>query len=961
MTQRAKTIPATLTALFLLVVWPSLASQTPPRLEQSFDADWLFHRGEAPGAENATFNDRTWRALDLPHDWSIEDLPSATNSEPTLAVTRGVWRFARGDNAEWKIPGFDDSGWQNVHLPAYWNDHSGYTNENCFGWYRRSVNVPKAMRGHDFLLSVGVVDDADETFFNGERVGGIGGMPPNFDGSQQPWTKPRIYRVPASIVRDGGNVVAVRVYNSRAKGGLCAEAFAPIGPFSPDSPGGASTGYVLGGTGWYRKHFILSSAEAGRLVSILFDGVYMDADVWLNGQHLGNHPYGYTAFAFDLTPHLRPLGQANVLAVRVRNLGRNSRWYSGSGIYRHVRLTVTGPVRVPLWGVTVTTPQVARDRATVKVLTSVANSLDDEVTVSLRTRLLTSNGKTVASGEAQARVPAGGQTEIPQTFEIRSPALWSPDTPQLYRAQVEVFAKSVAVDRTETTFGIREVRFSAENGFILNGEPLLLKGGCMHHDHGPLGSAAIDRAEERRVELMKASGFNAIRTSHNPPSTAFLDACDRLGILVMDEAFDCWEQGKNPDDYHRFFKDWWQRDLDAMVLRDRNHPSVILWSIGNEIPERADPSGLETTRRLIDEAKRLDPTRLVTEAICSFWDHAGRNWSNTAPAFALLEVGGYNYMDVRYRPDHSEFPQRIMIGTESYPIAAWRMWQAVEQCPWVVGDFVWTAFDYLGESGIGHSRLDDEPGGFGRSWPWFNAFCGDIDICGFKKPQSLYRDVLWRRSPLEILVHTPIPPGRTEKLSDWGWPDELPSWTWPGQEGKPMRVAVYTRCEAVRLELNGKEIATQLLGPDSKLTARFEVPYTAGELRAIGLTGGKKVASLALRTAGPATRLRLIADRPRIRADRNDLCYVTVEVTDAAGNLVPTAALPVRFAVEGAGELAAVGSGNPKLPESFRQPHRTTDQGRCLAILRPRGNPGVIRLRAETEGLKPATLRIRTR
>jgi beta-galactosidase len=813
---------AALAAFILFSAWPLLGRENSPRLEQPFDAGWLFHRGDSPGAEDAAFEDAGWRVLDVPHDWSIEDLPSATNSLPTLGVP-------------------------------------------------------------------------------------------------------------------------------------------PVGPFSPDSPGGASTGYVLGGTGWYRKHFALGAAKAGRLVSVLFDGVYMDADVWLNGQHLGNHPYGYTPFAFDLTSNLRRAGETNVLAVRVRNLGKNSRWYSGSGIYRHVRLTVTGPLRVPLWGVTVTTPQVAKDRATVKVVTTVKSSLGHEAVTSLRMRLFGPNGKAVKSAEAQARVSTGGQTDIPQSLEVRSPALWSPDKPQLYRVEVEVLVGGQVVDRTGTAFGIREIRFSAENGFTINGEPLALKGGCVHHDNGALGAAAIDRAEERRVELMKASGFNAIRTSHNPPSAAFLDACDRLGVLVIDEAFDCWETGKNPDDYHRFFKDWWERDLAAMVLRDRNHPSVILWSIGNEIPERADPSGLDITRRLSDAVKSLDPTRPVTEALCLFWDHPGRAWSNSTPAFALLDVSGYNYMDAQYRPDHVEFPGRIMVGTESYPIAASKMWQAVEQCPWVVGDFVWTGFDYLGESGIGHSRLDNEPGDFGRTWPWFNAFCGDLDICGFKKPQSNYRDVLWRRSPLEILVHTPIPPGRTEKISDWGWPDELPGWTWPGEEGKALQVAVYSRCEAVRLELNGKEIATKTLGADSKMTARFEVPYAPGELRAIGLSGGKEVASQKLRTAGPPQRLRLIADRSPIHADRNDLCYVTVEVTDAAGMLVPTAALPVRFAVSGAGELAAVGSANPRKPESFQALTRTTFQGRCLAILRPKGSAGVIQLRAEADGLNSATVSIRVK
>ena len=456
-------------------------------------------------------------------------------------------------------------------------------------------------------------------------------------------------------------------------------------------------------------------------------------------------------------------------------------------------------------------------------------------------------------------------------------------------------------------------------------------------------------------------GCNAIRMSHNPPAPELLDLCDRLGFIVMDEAFDCWAKKKMEFDYHVDWKEWHKRDLEDMVLRDRNHPSVMMWSIGNEIPERAEPSGVAIAARLSATVKRLDATRPVTAGVCSFWDHPGWTWSNAIPAFASLDVGGYNYLEAEYVRDHAKFPRRIMVGTESYPPAAFDCWQAVEQNPWVIGDFVWTGFDYIGESGIGHARLDNEPGDFGRPWPWFNAFCGDLDICGFKKPQSLYRDVLWRRSPLEILVHMPLPPGRTEKVSDWGWPDELPSWTWPGQEGKPMQVAIYTRCDTVRLELNGKEIATKQVSPDAKLTARFEVPYAPGELRAIGFVNGKQVTAKTLRSAGPPARLRLTPDRTPIRADRNDLCYVTVEVTDAAGNLVPNVAIPVRFAVSGAGELSAVGSGNPREPASFRQPIRTTFQGRCLAILRPTGVPGAIRLRAETDGLKSAVANIPTK
>ena len=303
-----------------------------------------------------------------------------------------------------------------------------------------------------------------------------------------------------------------------------------------------------------------------------------------------------------------------------------------------------------------------------------------------------------------------------------------------------------------------------ENGITYSGVPVKLFGACMHHDNGPLGSAAIDRAEERRVELMKASGFNAIRTSHNPPSTAFLNACDQMGVLVLDEDFDCWEQGKNPDDYGKYFDGWWQHDLDSMILRDRNHPSVILWSIGNEIPQRATARGDVIEKQLSDEVRHMDPTRPVTEAICGLWD--GRPWSATATDFTFLDVGGYNYQVGQYTKDHQTFPHRIIVGTESYPSDTANVWRSVEQDPWVLGDFVWTGMDYIGEAGLGAARLDNERG------VYFDAYCGDLDICGFKKAPSYYRDVVWGRSELEIFVHRPIPAGRRESVAGWGWPDE---------------------------------------------------------------------------------------------------------------------------------------------------------------------------------------------
>jgi beta-galactosidase len=930
--------------------------------ETNFNADWRFHRGDATGAEQAAFNDSGWRLLDVPHDWSIEDLPPIENQGPSLTVGNEGWKFAIGDDMNRAAVDFDDSAWKLVRIPAGLGG-MGYEKTRSMGWFRRGIDVPKELQEKDFLLKIGVVDDADEAFFNGVKIGGIGGMPPAYDSSTGSWGIPRIYPVPARLVKESGNVLAVRMYNHEGEGGILRTLpdFSVVGPFSPESEGGPATGHTVGGTGWYRKHFKQEAADAGKLVSILFDGVYMNSDVWINGHLLGSRPYGYSAFAYDLSPHLKPVGEENVLSVRVRNEGKNSRWYSGSGIYRNVTLTTTDPLRIAQWGVSVTTPQVSKTSATVKVVTTVESSRPAGSDVKLRVRLTGPDGRELKIAESPSGVAANGQVEIPLSLEVGSPALWSPESPQLCRAEVQVLEGDKIVDQVTTNFGIREIHFSVEKGFTLNGEPVELRGACLHHDNGPLGAAAIGRAEERKVELIKAQGFNAIRASHNPPSAVFLDACDRLGILVMNEAFDCWEKGKNPDDYGKYFNDWWQRDLAAMILRDRNHPSVILWSIGNEIPQRADERGYVIAKNLADEVRRLDPTRPVTAGICNFWDQPGRPWSDTDKAFTFLDVGGYNYEPMMYEEDHKKFPDRIMVGTESYPGELVDYWRLVEKHPYVIGDFVWTGMDYLGESGCGHMRFDNEPSDFGRGWPWFNAFCGDLDICGFRKPQSFFRDVVWGRSPLEIMVHRPLPPGRTEQMSRWGWPDELPSWTWPGEEGKAMEVTVYSSCDTVRLELNGKEIATRKPGENDKFRTKFEVPYQPGELRVVGLNEGKVITTKSLRSTGPAAGIRLVADRQTLRADRDDLSYVSVEITDAEGNLLPDSALPVRFSVSGEGELAAVGSGSPNKPESFRGPLRTTWRGRALAILRPKGGAGDIMLRAEAAGLASSQIEITTR
>ncbi len=945
-----------LAALVVAALAVASGSQAETQRERSFDADWQFLRGEAPD-----FDDSTWRSIDVPHDWSIEDLPASDNAVPELAVTAGQWQFRKGDDPAWKAPDFDDSDWQTVTLPDNWENHSNYTEDNVYGWFRRRIEIPDNKKGKDIDLLLGRIDDVDEVWLNGQRIGATGSFPPDFNTA---WGTARRYQAPASLWRnDGTNTLAVRVFDGTGGGGLyeAGKESNPVGPFDPGrSEGGAYTGHVVGGTGWYRKQFTLDASDSGKLAAIRFDGVYMNADVWINGHHLGNHPHGYTSFEFDLTPHLKPIGQENVIAVRVRNEGANSRWYSGSGIYRHCWLVVRDPIHLPTWGAFVTTPEVSAKQALTKIATEVQNDTDAEAAVEVRARIRDARGKVVKKTSSRLTLPAGETAIVEQSLNLRSPKLWSPDSPTLYTAEIEIVATNGRIlDSTTTTFGIRSIEVDAQNGFRLNGKPILLKGGNVHHDNGPLGAAAIDRAEERRVELLKANGYNAIRCSHNPPSAAFLDACDRLGMLVVDEAFDCWNVSKKDQDYHLYFKDWAQRDIASMVRRDRNHPSVVIWSIGNEIPEQFRD---EPTAKMLREATLShDSTRPITQAICSDWGEVIKNWDTLSDvAFKQLDIGGYNYLPEKYESDHARNPQRVILGTESYPRFLYDYWSLVEKHPYVIGDFVWTAMDYFGESGIGHTWPKGEEWEFLQPWPWYNAWCGDLDVCGFKKPQSYYRDVIWGRSQIEMAVHTPLPEGVGESVSSWGWPTESRRWNWQGQEGKPMDITVYSSCDYVRLELNGKPIGEKPVSAETKLTVHFKVPYQPGELRAIGLVDGKPVANTIIRTTGAPAAICLVPDRTQIRADRNDLSYVTVEIVDAQGNRVPDSFVPVRFTVNGAGELAATGSAAPDDASSFHIPERKTYQGRCLVILRPLGDAGQITLSAEADGLEPSTTVIET-
>jgi len=739
-------------------------------------------------------------------------------------------------------------------------------------------------------------------------------------------------------------------------------------PFSKEK-GVISTGQTVGGTGWYRKKFTLQPAQDKKRIQLYFEGAYMETEVWLNGKKIDYHPYGYTSFFTDITSFCNPAGKENTLAVKVVSEGKNSRWYAGAGIYRHVWMVTTDRLHFDDWGLFITTPVVSEDKATVHVSADLINETEAlqeaEVTIQIK-----DNTGTVESERTVklAALNPGEKSTLNEDIEIVEPSLWSVDFPILYTAVISIKAGGKMRDELTESFGIRSISFEPGKGFLLNGEPVELKGGCIHQDNGLLGVASIDRAEERKVELLKANGFNAVRCAHNPPAPKFLEACDRLGLLVIDEAFDQWQKQKNPEDYHRFFDEWHEKDLSSMVKRDRNHPSVIMWSIGNEIKERADSSGVAIAKELKSIIHKYDTTRPVTAAICDFWDNPNLKWKEDSErAFSNLDVCGYNYMWKEYENDMKLFPDRIIWGSESYPFERAINWDLVEKYPNVIGDFVWTAIDYLGESGLGHNSEiktgeKDSTLWSTCSWPWFNAWCGDIDICGNKKPQSLLRDVLWGDSKITMAVHKPLPKGYYESVGYWGWAEEYPEWNWKGQEDKPMDVRVFTRYPIVRIYLNDKlleEKAVSMKDNDkTKYTALFQVNYQPGELRAVGVESGEEKEDMVLRTIGTPVKIRLTPDRSRLENSRNELSYIRIELIDEKGQVVPDADCPIGLSVSGPGEIAAAGNASPTDMESFRSLSPKTFHGKALAIVRPIGQEGIIVLKAVAEGLQEDSVEI---
>ena len=725
-------------------------------------------------------------------------------------------------------------------------------------------------------------------------------------------------------------------------------------PFNPNMIAGQDSGYLSGGVGWYRRHLDLTADEAAKVVRLNFEAIYMDADVWVNGLQLARHHYGYTAFSVDLTGKVH--AGDNVIAVRADHPDPSSRWYAGSGIIRPVMLEILDRVHLDPDSILVSTPVATPDRGVVSVKSAISNRSARTQTVELVSRVISGDGTVIAGVRQSLSIGAGARGDAAQTLELSHPLLWSPDSPNLYTLVQQVRAGGLILDERRTRFGLRTVTIDARNGLRINGKPVKMRGGDIHHDNYMLGAAGAPDADRRKVELMKAAGYNAIRNAHNPASQATLDAADELGMLVIDEAFDAWNRSKRDQDYARFFASDWEKDLDSLIVSGRNHPSVVLWSIGNEIPETGTPLGVETAKRLAARVHAIDPTRPVTQAI-------NNDPPNSTAQAAVLDVPAFNYHAELFTKDHEKLPEKPMFTAESLPKEAFAYWREVETKPWVIGDFVWTAVDYLGESGIGWMGYSEDWQKLGP-YPWHLAYCGEIDATGRKRPAAYYREVLWKSGidPISAFVRQPA---GTEDLPDrhlyqvdphhldWALDDVHPSWTWPGQEGRPLEVVVYSEFPQVELFLNGKSLGRKAVGLETEYRASFKVPYKPGQITAVGYRNGREAGRWSLQTAGAPASANVSVDRSRVRANGEDLAYVTVELVDAKG--VPVylqgSDRNVRVTVSGAGTLAGIGNGDPRDASSFQSGERKTFHGRLVAAVRSGTEAGPIIVDIEIDRL----------
>jgi len=737
------------------------------------------------------------------------------------------------------------------------------------------------------------------------------------------------------------------------------------GNFSAQHPAGNDGGALPGGIGWYRKTFRLSENLKSRQVSVDFGGIYRNSEVWINGHLLGTRPNGYISFRYDLNPYVHFGKKDNVIVVKADNsMQPNSRWYSGSGIYRNVRLVSTGSIAVAHWGTFVTTPAVTKKGATIQQLTTLKNTTGKQEQLDVELLLLDRSGKKV--GETRSKqLLKDSITTFTQSFTLPEPHLWSPVDPYLYTLVTRIYKGRKILDEYRTTTGIRYFSFDSKKGFSINGQPLKILGVCMHHDLGALGAATNNRAMERQLEMLKAMGCNAIRFSHNPPAAEMLSLCDQMGFMVMDEAFDMWKKKKNKYDYSLDFEKWHQQDLEDMVKRDRNHPSIILWSIGNEIREQFDATGTRITKELVGLVKALDGSRPVISALTE----TDREKNFIAKADAL-DVLGFNYKFEDYDKLPLNFPGQKFIASETtsaletrgvyqssdtlrfWPAsgkqkyvkngnadwtasaydntaAYWgttheRAWKEVKKRDFLAGLFVWTGFDYLGEP-------------VPYPYPSRSSYFGIVDLAGFPKDVFYMYQSEWTEKPVLHL---------------------FPHWNW--KVGETVDVwAYYSQADETELFLNGRSLGIRKKGDD--LHVSWKVKFEPGTLKAVSRKDGKEVLSSEIHTAGNPYKIALEADRSQLKADGRDLSYLTLKVTDEQGNLVPDADQLIAIAVEGQGKLAGVDNGYQANAESFRAPQIKVFKGKAMLIIRSDEKPGYIYIRAKAEGLAEAVLRISCR
>lgn len=747
------------------------------------------------------------------------------------------------------------------------------------------------------------------------------------------------------------------------------------GSFDEHNPATVGGGALPGGIGWYRKTFTVSTSDKNKMVLIDFDGVYKNSEVWINGHYLGMRPNGYISFQYDLTPYLFYGTQKNTIAVKADNSKQpNSRWYSGSGIYRNVWLTTVNKIHVANWGTFITTPTVNNKLATVNFSVSIKNNFSADKSVIVKTLVFEGTNKQITTSKATTSIKCSvtSNNTISQTIHIANPVLWSVEKPSLYTAVTQIFLQGKMIDSYQTTFGIRYFKFDVDKGFSLNGKALKIMGVCNHHDLGALGAAVNKRALQRQLQILKSMGCNGIRTSHNPPAPELLDLCDEMGFIVMDEAFDMWAKQKNKYDYHLDWNKWHKTDLEDQILRDRNHPSVFIWSVGNEIPEqggnasKGDTSGRVIARELVSIVKSLDTTRQITTA------NNDVNKNNNIILSGAFDLIGYNYNHNDWQNFRKRWPGKKMIVTEStsaletrgtyelFPVDSIRRWpkrwdipfenpkggytvSAYDNIstPWgstheesikallkseeVAGMYIWTGFDYLGE-----------PTPY--TWPARSSYFGIIDLAGFPKDvYYLYQSIFTTKPVLHIYPH-------------WNW-----------KQGDTVDiVSYYNNADEVELFLNGKSLGVKSKTKDD-LHISWRVPYAPGALKAVSKKEGKIVLSTEIKTAGVAAKIILKADRSILKADGSDLCFVTVTIVDKDGIMVPTANNLIHFKVDGTGFINSVDSGDPLSHEPFKASQHTALNGLALAIIQSNGKQGKVVITAGSEGLKDAKILILTK